>query len=389
MRNKVLMATLTIVMLIATACGGGQAAAPTTVPVQTQEQPVSGTNSLDGTSWMLTTLNGQPALKDSTVTLNFEAGKVAGNDGCNRYSGTYTASGNTIKFGPLATTMMACAEPIMQQAGTYQQALGQAATFKADAKQLTLYDASGKELTVFNAQSTGLAGTAWIVTGYNNGKQAVVSVMNGTELTANFGADGQLSGSAGCNNYTASYQTDGSTITIGPAASTKKACEQAVMDQEQQYLAALSTAATYRIDGNQLELRTAAGALAATFTRAAASSKALPGSAWIVVGYNNGKQAVVSTMAGTDLTANFGADGTLTGNGGCNQYTATYKVEGNQISIGPAATTRKACDQAIMDQEQQYLAALATAATYRLDGSRLELRTADGALAADFSRVSQ
>jgi heat shock protein HslJ len=42
-----------------------------------------------------------------------------------------------------------------------------------------------------------------------------------------------------------------------------------------------------------------------------------------------------------------------------------------------------------MDQEQQYLAALSTAATYRIDGSKLELRTADGALAADFTKANK
>ena len=40
----------------------------------------------------------------------------------------------------------------------------------------------------------------------------------------------------------------------------------------------------------------------------------------------------------------------------------------------------------IMDQEQQYLAALQTAATYQIEGNVLELRTADGALAADFNK---
>jgi heat shock protein HslJ len=387
MSNKIVMATLTVIALIATACA--PTAAPATQPTEPKEQPVSGTNTLDGTSWTLTTLNGQPALKETTVTLNFVAGKVAGSDGCNNYNGSYTADGTNIKFSQLAATMKACPDPIMKQATAYQQALGQAATYKAAAQQLSLSDASGKELAMFTAQNTGLAGTAWIATGYNNGKQAVVSVAAGTEITANFGADGKLSGNASCNDYTASYQTDGNKIAIGPAASTQKACEQAVMDQEQQYLAALSTAATYRVDGNTLELRTADGALAATFQRAPAGSSALPGSSWIVTAYNNGKQAVVSTMAGTDLTANFGTDGNLTGNSGCNTYSASYKIDGSNITIGPAATTRMACEQAVMDQEQQYLSALSTAATYRLDGSKLELRTADDALAVTMGKANK
>jgi heat shock protein HslJ len=117
-------------------------------------------------------------------------------------------------------------------------------------------------------------------------------------------------------------------------------------------------------------------------------SSDLAGTSWEVTGYNNGKQAVVSVTLGTTLTAEFGAGGTLSGNAGCNDYTASYKTEGKKISIGPAATTRKMCAEPpnIMEQEMQYLQALSTAATYRIDGSNMELRTADGALAATFQR---
>src|SRR5512136_1372366 len=162
MRNTMFMATLMVIALIATACGGGQAAAPTgsaaptNPPAQPAKSSTGGTDTLAGTSWMLATLNGQPALKDTTVTLNFAAGKVAGSDGCNNYTGSYTADGTNIKFSQMAATMMACPDPIMKQATAYTQALGQAATYKTDAKQLSLSDASGKELAVFSAQSNDL-----------------------------------------------------------------------------------------------------------------------------------------------------------------------------------------------------------------------------------------
>ena len=208
MRNTILMATLMVIDLIATACGGGQAAAPKNPPAQSKEQPMSSKDTLSGTSWTLTTLNGQPALKDTTVTLNFVAGKVADSDGCNNYNGSYTADGTTIKFNqPMAATMMACPDPIMKQATAYMQALGQAATYRADAKQLTLSDSSGKELATFSAQSSDLSGTSWMVTGYSNGKQAVVSVMAGTELTENLGADGH-------NEKSVRASRDGSRDTI-------------------------------------------------------------------------------------------------------------------------------------------------------------------------------
>lgn len=267
MRTAILMAMLTIVALLATAC-----AAQTATPGRASPTNPPAAGALDGSSWILTTLNGQPALGGTTVTLNFAGGRVAGSDGCNTYNTTYTADGSNIKISsPIATTMMACPDAIMAQATAYLAALEQAATYRIEGDQLTLLDAGGAELAVFTAQSSELAGTAWDVISYNNGQQAVVSVMLGTQITAVFDPDGNLSGSAGCNNYTASYQTDGNNISIGPAAATRMFCAEpeGVMDQEVQYLTALQTAATYRIDGSQMEMRTADGALVATFQRAA------------------------------------------------------------------------------------------------------------------------
>ncbi|MFL5733417.1 MAG: META domain-containing protein, partial [Chloroflexia bacterium] len=159
------------------------------------------------------------------------------------------------------------------------KALGQAATYKIDRQQLTLSGAAGKELAVFAAQSGDLVGTDWTVTGYNNGKQAVVSVMSGTKITASFGKASILSGSGGCNDYSGTYTVSGKNgIKIGPVSATQKACAapQGVMEQESAYLAALGSAATYRIDGNQMEMRTADDAIAVTFVKALATGSMAP-----------------------------------------------------------------------------------------------------------------
>lgn len=237
--------------------------------------PGAGSGTLADTNWILATLNGQAALSDTEVTIRFEDGQLGGTDGCNRYSTSYTVSGAQIKLDKnVASTMMACAEPIMGQAAAYITALTEAATYKIDGGQLTLLDAGGKVLATFTRQSTDLAGTSWVVTGYNNGQQAVVSVIAGSQLTADFGADGTLSGAAGCNTFTASYEVSGKTIKIGPAGSTRMACADpaGVMAQEAQYLQALATAATYAREGNRLELRTADGALAVMFEVAPAAA---------------------------------------------------------------------------------------------------------------------
>jgi heat shock protein HslJ len=157
----------------------------------------------------------------------------------------------------------------MDQENAYFQALAAAKSFAVEGDQLTLKDSNGAVLASYKAQSQDLSGSSWLVTSYNNGNQAVVSVTIGTAITADFGKDGNLSGNAGCNNYTGSYKVDGDMITIGSLASTQMFCNEpaGVMDQEAQYLAALQSAATYRIEGLRLELRTADDAMAVNFSR--------------------------------------------------------------------------------------------------------------------------
>jgi len=228
--------------------------------------------SLTANLWMLTELKDQAPMSDTAITAEFgEDGKVGGSSGCNSYTTSYSVSGKKISFGEqIASTMMACPDPVMQQERDYIEALSSAVTFEIADDTLILYDTDGKTLATLKALSQSLEGSSWQVIGYNNGKGGVVSVIIGTEITADFGEDSQLTGSASCNNYFASYETEDDNITIGPAGSTMMACQEpeGIMEQEQQYLAALETAATFKITGLDMEIRTSEGSLVATFKRA-------------------------------------------------------------------------------------------------------------------------
>jgi heat shock protein HslJ len=233
-------------------------------------QPGSG-GDLIGKVWSLSELAGKSLVTGSGITAQFSSdGKVSGSAGCNRYSGSYTVSGNTITFpAPLASTMMMCDTAVMDQETAYLNALSQAQTYSVKTDQLTFFDSAGSTLGVYNAQSQELSGSSWEVISYNNGKQAVTSVMIGTSLTASFGTDGKVSGNSGCNSYSGTYKLNANEVAIGPLASTKKFCgdPSGVMDQESQYLAALQSAASYQVEGNVLELRTQDGALAVQFNK--------------------------------------------------------------------------------------------------------------------------
>jgi heat shock protein HslJ len=225
-----------------------------------------------------------------------------------------------------------------------------------------------------------LTGQVWVLTELM-GKAPVAN----TGISAQFSPDGKVSGSAGCNQYNGSYTTSGSSITISNLANTMMACEQAVMDQESAYLAALGDAKTYAVKGDTLTLNGADGNALVTYS---AQSQTLAGTNWEVIGYNNGKQAVTSLLLNTSMTASFGSDGTLSGNAGCNTYSGPYTTTGNQIKIGPLVSTMMACSdpEGIMEQESQYLTAIQNATTYLVEGKVLELRGADGALMADFNK---
>ena len=245
----------------------------------TATAPVTGTIattttvSLEGTQWKMVSYldsKGQTvqALPDSEVTATFQNGTVVGKDGCNQYAGTYKVTGNvlTVKLGP--STMMACEPQIMTQAQGYLAALGSSATYQITGKQLQITNGGGKVAVTYTVlEPTPLVGTTWQATMYNNGRGAVQSLALGTEITAIFGADGTLSGSAGCNNYSTTYTVVTTTMKISPAiAATRMMCPEPVMQQEAAYLAALPTVATYRIESNKLELRDAKGALQASYT---------------------------------------------------------------------------------------------------------------------------
>ncbi len=77
-------------------------------------------------------------------------------------------------------------------------------------------------------------------------------VIDYVSATLRFDSDrGLLSGSTGCNRYSASYQFDGEKLSVGIPRSTRKSCVPALMNQERKFLAALSEASFFAIDQKQ------------------------------------------------------------------------------------------------------------------------------------------
>jgi heat shock protein HslJ len=208
-------------------------------------------------------------LPKSSIHATFDNGKLHGSGGCNQYSGQYnsTQEQRLSISDRIASTMMACAPAVSQQEQHYLSLLPKVThyLFKDDA--LLMMNAQNQLILKYTVlQSAMLERTQWQASGINNGKGGVVSSTSTHMATVRF-EEGKVSGSAGCNNFSASYTISGENLTIGPAMATRKSCAEpeGIMEQEQQFLQALQKSHTYKLGRDRLELRNEKGSLLVRF----------------------------------------------------------------------------------------------------------------------------
>jgi heat shock protein HslJ len=84
--------------------------------------------------------------------------------------------------------------------------------------------------------------------------------------------------------------------------------------------------------------------------------------------------AETAVVQGTTVTLKLGEDGRASGSTGCNSYSGTYQVRGDNIFFSRLVSTRRAClDQNANQQEQRFLSALEAANRFRLSSDRLTI----------------
>jgi heat shock protein HslJ len=103
----------------------------------------------------------------------------------------------------------------------------------------------------------------------------------------------------------------------------------------------------------------------------------LPGSAWQVTTF-----AGQTPLADHAITFEFDNEGNIAGDGSCNRFGGSCKIEGDKIEVGPLRSTRRACEPDIMQQEHKFLALLGAATTWAMDSDELVLTAPDGEIRA-------
>jgi heat shock protein HslJ len=134
---------------------------------------------------------------------------------------------------------------------------------------------------------------------------------------------------------------------------------------------------------------------APTTTEPAASVEApeLADTSWNVIDYRL-PDGTITNVWKTDVTISFSADGTVSGSAGCNAYEGTWSVsgawdafesgvpdsnDGQELILDSLSWTELACeDDAVMEQETEFLDLLQDAGRWVLIRGEFNLRDAEG-----------
>lgn len=104
---------------------------------------------LTGLEWIVETIGGEPVVEDSRASILFlDEGRVAGNASCNRLTGSFRLTGEGLSFGQMATTRMACEEPLNSQEMRFLELLRKVHRFEIGSHgRLVLHTPDGQRIT--------------------------------------------------------------------------------------------------------------------------------------------------------------------------------------------------------------------------------------------------
>jgi putative lipoprotein len=123
-------------------------------------------------------------------------------------------------------------------------------------------------------------------------------------------------------------------------------------------------------------LLAACGSAPPSRTEALVATPLLAGTHWTIASID-GRE----TLARTDLTADFGVDGRVNGDSGCNLYSGAFTQSGSTVTFGELLSTRRAClEESRAKQEDRIMAILHGPTTVKMVGNELRVRGDEGTL---------
>ncbi|HMT25521.1 MAG TPA: META domain-containing protein, partial [Microthrixaceae bacterium] len=188
----------------------------------------AGASGLSGTfrTDQLTVDGAARPLAPAGLTIEFEAGRIRANAGCNTMSGTATVSGDTIAVDDMASTEMGCEAAAQESDAIVAELLTGRPTFRLDGSTLTL---SGKRTAATlqradtAAGQVALTGTTWTLDTLISG--ATASSLPASERAApTLRIDGTNLVLNACNAMTGTATVTEQHLSVGALAQTKMSC---------------------------------------------------------------------------------------------------------------------------------------------------------------------
>ena len=211
--------------------------------------------------WQLAKIRNQNneliTLSSSQISrLFFKNDRVTGKAACNDYFGNYQLTATNLVIEQISSTMAMCPEEVMSQEFNFLAHLEKVTHYKIMNQTLQLFDKEHQlNLSFTVPKLTPLVDTEWQLLAVNTGN-ALVSNLATEIITAKFSDDKKIHGLAGCNIYSAVYETEQDTLTVSLAITTRKFCQspKGVMETEANYISALGQSVRYQITADRLTL---------------------------------------------------------------------------------------------------------------------------------------
>ena len=371
-------------------------------------KPSPTTSSIDGATWILESIYGQPPIAGTYATLMVKGPQFGGFDGCNFFGGRHESGkpiinpDGDISVPPFVGTAMGCMSPpgILDQADRYLDAMQQPARAHLVDDRLHVVDRSGEAALVFVRQPPlagrpmGLVGTSWrLVDGDATYGEGATTLL--------FLDSRAATGATACRDYTVGYTASNGRIRMpnkGMSGSTE-ACSRDAVKREHRFVEDFGWAneySTHQVEGSErLMVRTSKGKTL-TFEPLPQPAGAIFDARWRLTRFletrSDGSGMTwpkdTDVMPGEDIAAAF-AEGSIEGSLGCLSYSYRAVGGGGTTLIGADGTifndaatlsTKNSCDdeRTTSPQQRQYLDFLAASERYHVFGDRLVILTSSG-----------
>ena len=323
-------------------------------------------------TWTLESLNGEPPIEGSLVTLQLSKNSLGGNDGCNHF-GTFhladdppplvasiTHADESSAAGELfphdfMSTQRFC-PGISQQGDKYHSALEAGRSFRIENNQMEILDRNGQVTLVLVRQPPlrgdlpDLAGTQWRMRS------------NDTSIFLAFLNDRVIAGVGKCRDYIGRHSTSDRQLMIGVTSLGKSV--QCWNDPIDSIWQAERYAVTGEDDSRKLTVGTRLGE---TLTLDALSSMPPNTSQGVwslksIVDLSSdylGSGVKEEAIPGSAVTASF-QENHISGSAGCNSYQAPLTIDEEAIYVGPVSKSAVSCRHLenfndVIRQELRYL----------------------------------